>query len=371
MTPQSHTDETDALERGAKLLTPFDHGPSEAVLQLHAMESRLSALTQEVDLLRTEVNHLKAAVAPPMSWKYWFRHQIKMALGLDIQLGRLKFPTLPHPIRIPARYYRKPVLDNPPLISVVTPSYKQGPFLERTIRSVLDQEYPRLQYVVQDGGSKDETGSILERYRNRLHHCESRPDKGQSHAINLGFAHTSGEIMAYLNSDDLLLPGALHAVAAYFIKHPEVDVVYGHRVVIDQNDDETGRWVLPSHDDEVLRWADFVPQETLFWRRRLWDKVGVIDESFRFAMDWDLLLRFQDAGAKFHRLGRFLGGFRVHTTSKTITVVNSLGNEEMARLRRRCHGRDVTPEEIHHHLRAYLRKHILCNRLYRLGIFRY
>src|SRR5206468_1465043 len=101
----------------------------------------------------------------------------------------------------------------------------------------------RLQYVVQDGGSTDTTADVLDRYRSTLHHSEMRKDNGQSHAINLGFAHTSGEIMAYLNSDDLLLPGSLFAVAKYFEDHPDVDVVYGHRVVIDQHGDELGRWV--------------------------------------------------------------------------------------------------------------------------------
>ena len=95
--------------------------------------------------------------------------------------------------------------------------------------------------------------------------------------------------MAYLNSDDLLLPGALPTVAAYFAQHPEVEVVYGHRVVIDEAGDEIGRWVLPPHDDKALRWADYIPQETLFWRRSIWGKSGGrMDETFRFALDWEL-----------------------------------------------------------------------------------
>jgi glycosyltransferase involved in cell wall biosynthesis len=225
--------------------------------------------------------------------------------------------------------------------------------------------------VVQDGGSQDETAAVLARYRDKLHHCEMRKDKGQSHAINLGIAHTDGEIMAYLNSDDLLLPGSLHAVAKYFAENPDVDVVYGHRVVIDEHGDELGRWVLPQHSAEMLKWADYVPQETMFWRRRIWDKVGGIDDTFRFAMDWDLLLRFQEAGAKFKRLPRFLGAFRVHSSSKTMTVVNSHGMEEMTKLRRRTHGRDVTPHEIQQGLRSYHAWHVFYNRMYRLGVFRY
>jgi glycosyltransferase involved in cell wall biosynthesis len=251
----------------------------------------------------------------------------------------------------------------------VTPSFGQGAFLERTLRSVLDQDYPRLEYIVQDGGSLDYSVAILERYRARLARCVSAPDRGQAHAVNLGFAGSTGEVMGYLNSDDLLLPGALHAVGAAFERHPEVDVVYGHRIVIDEEDREIGRWVLPTHDDVVLSWADYVPQETLFWRRRLWDRVGGhMDESFRFALDWDLLLRFRDAGARFLRLPRFLGCFRVHATQKTSARMEDLGLVEMARLRERCHGRAVTDDEIRGQVRPYLWRHLVRHKLYRLGL---
>ncbi len=99
--------------------------------------------------------------------------------------------------------------------------------------------------------------------------------------------------------------------------------------------------------------------------------MGGIDESFRFAMDWDLILRLQDAGAKFHRIGRFLGAFRVHQQSKTSSVITSTGTDEMARLRFRYHNREVTPLEIKQALRGYFRRHVICNRLYRLGVLRY
>ena len=113
----------------------------------------------------------------------------------------------------------------------------------------------------------------------------------------------------------MLLPGALHYVAGFFLDHPEVDVLYGHRVLIDEENREIGRWVLPAHDERTLRWADYVPQETLFWRRRVWEEVGAcFDESYRFAVDWDFLLRLQRIGARFARVPRFLGAFRVHST---------------------------------------------------------
>jgi glycosyltransferase involved in cell wall biosynthesis len=256
----------------------------------------------------------------------------------------------------------------PPVISVVTPSFNQGAFLERTIRSVLDQGYPRLEYIVQDGGSMDGTRAILERHRPKLAWCRSERDGGQADAINRGFHHATGDILAYLNSDDLLLPGALAYVANYFARHPAVDVIYGHRIIVDHEDREVGRWVLPAHDNEALGWCDYVPQETLFWRRRVWERIGRrLDESFQFALDWDLLLRLRDAGAKFARAPHFLAAFRVHPDQKTTARLHDLGEVEMNRLRRRCHGRDVSAAEAIRHMRRYLRRQAWHTLLYRLG----
>lgn len=348
-----------------------------AVLQ--EMETRLTAMVEQAHAMRSEVARMHTEVArfralfkgPKVPWRYRLRHNLKQWLGLTVTVGKLDFRDPPRPIYVPRWYHKKPKLKNPPTISIATPSYNQGQYIEHTIHSVLSQEYPKLEYVVQDGGSTDSTLEVLERHRSKLFRCESRKDNGQSHAINLGLAGTTGEIMAYLNSDDLLLPGALHAVAKYFEDHPDVDVVYSHRVLINGPGYEVDRWVLPPHDGEMLKWADYIPQETMFWRRRLWDKVGGIDESFRFAMDWDLLLRFQAAGAKFYRLPRFLGAFRIHDTSKTVSLVNTQGVAEMNRLRLRVHGREVSMQEIQAGLRTYLGRHVFHNRMYRLGLFRY
>lgn len=256
----------------------------------------------------------------------------------------------PHPLRVPrAAHIGKGVLR----ISIVTPSYNQGLFIGRTLDSVLNQGYPQLEYVLQDGGSTDTTADVVSAYLDHLSRYESAVDNGQTHAINLGFRGTSGEIMAYLNSDDLLLPGSLAYVESYFARHPDVDVVYGNRILIDENDAEIGRWVLPAHDAGALRLADFIPQETLFWRRRVWDKVEGMDETFRFAMDWDLLLRFQEADAKIVRLPRFIGAFRVHLNQKTSTELDGRGAEEMAGLRLRSLGTEMTAKEIHAGLAQY------------------
>jgi glycosyltransferase involved in cell wall biosynthesis len=288
-----------------------------------------------------------------------------------VRLGHLaQYP--PRPLHLLAWYTDQAAPTPAPCISIVTPTFNQAHFLERTLQSVLAQDYPALEYIVQDGGSTDATPALLNRYRDRLAHVESAPDNGQAHALNRGFARATGEIMAWLNSDDLLLPGALNTVATYFAQHPEVDVVYGHRVVVDERGDEIGRWVLPPHDDKVLRWADYIPQETLFWRRQIWEKSGgTLDENFHFALDWELLLRFQAAGAKMICLPRFLGAFRVHTLQKTSVQLDDLGAKEMARLRQRCHGRAVSQAEIGRGIGPYLARSVVYHSLYQWGLRRY
>jgi glycosyltransferase involved in cell wall biosynthesis len=256
-----------------------------------------------------------------------------------------------------------------PKISIVTPSFNQGGFIERTLLSVIDQQYPALEYFVQDGNSKDKTVEVLQEYQEKLSGWASEKDSGQSQAINRGFAKTSGEIMAWLNSDDLLLPGSLQTVGDYFNRHPDVDVVYGNRLMIDGDDQEIGRWIMPGHDGNVLSWVDYVPQETLFWRRRLWDKVGGhIDESFCFAMDWDLLVRFREAGAKFAHIPQFLGAFRVHSEQKTSAAINTVGFQEMDRIRERLLGRIPSQSEIRRAVLPFLLKHIWIDILYRIKI---
>jgi len=266
----------------------------------------------------------------------------------------------PRPIRIapaPADALDRSAL---PKISIVTPSYEQGPFLRDSIESVLNQSYPLVEYFVQDGGSTDNSLSILSEFESRLSGWSSAPDHGQAHAINQAFQHTGGEIMAWLNSDDLLMPGALDRVASYFQRHPEISVVYGNRLLVDEQGLEIGRWILPAHDDEILRWVDYVPQETLFWRRSAWEAVGAsLDESLQFALDWDLLLRFQQAGAKFARLPHFIGAFRVHPTQKTSAHMDSVGAREIEILHRRHLGFTPTQAQIHWRARWYLWRHLL------------
>ncbi|MFT7686568.1 MAG: glycosyltransferase involved in cell wall biosynthesis [Candidatus Azotimanducaceae bacterium] len=255
---------------------------------------------------------------------------------------------------------------NCPKLSIVTPSFQQGDYIEKTILSVVSQKYPNLQYVIQDGGSKDATVSILKKYADELFFWESASDGGQTNALNLGFHRTDGEIMAYVNSDDLLLPNSIRRVIDYFNSHPEVEVIYGNRLLIDPNDDAIGEWILHGHDEDVLSYADYVPQETMFWRRSVWERSGgTFNEQYRFAMDWDLILRFREAKAHFVHLPFVLGAFRIHPLQKTSAVIDELGQGEMQSLRLRELGHQPPQAEIRKKVLPFLMRHIWADFKYR------
>jgi glycosyltransferase involved in cell wall biosynthesis/SAM-dependent methyltransferase len=221
-----------------------------------------------------------------------------------------------------------------PRISIVTPSYNQGKFIERTVRSVFLQRYPNLEYILMDGGSTDETLERLQPYRDKFSYFVSERDRGQADAIAKGFARSSGDIMAYLNSDDLLAPDALHFVARFFQENPRVDWIYSHRCTVDDNDQVIWYWILPPHISFLMRRWDYIPQETCFWRRSLFEKTGNIDRSYKFAMDYDLFVRFMNQGNG-RRLNRFLGVFRDHSASKTKQLLETVGAREMLKVRRK------------------------------------
>ncbi len=291
-----------------------------------------------------------------------------------MQIGTLR-QYAPRPIRWDRRV-GKPGLPDAllPKMGLVTPSYGQHKFVESTMLSILNQEYPKLLYVVQDGGSADSSPEIISRYASRLRHWQSAPDSGQADAIRKGFSQIEHElgpddVMAWFNSDDLVAPRALRFVAAYFARNPRVDVVYGHRIIIDEADREVGRWVLPRHDPASIEWIDYVPQETLFWRKRAWDLAGGIDPSFQFALDWDLLARFHAAGCRVVRLPYFLGCFRIHPEQKTSHAIHTTGADEMARIRRRFHGADQdNPAMIERHARSARTRGALASRLLAAGV---
>lgn len=291
------------------------------------------------------------------------KHRFNQALLQVFKVGLNDYNHYePRPMQLPAAYAKTRPPEDAPKISIVTPSYNSANFIAATIHSVLDQEYPNLEYICQDGASKDGTAKIIKSYGDRLHHWASERDSGFTQAINRGFSHATGDILAWLNSDDLMLPGSLAYVARYFAAHPEVDVVYGHRIIIDEWDREIGRWIVPPHSDKAIKYADYIPQETMFWRRSLWEKVGgELDEDFNFAIDWDLILRFQAAGAKFHRLPRFLGAFRAHQAQKSQAAISSVGHGEMDILRERALGYAPDHAEIAKVVRQYKLHHAVLN----------
>jgi GT2 family glycosyltransferase len=252
--------------------------------------------------------------------------------------------------------------------AIVTPSFNQGRFIAATIDSVLGQHYPAVDYLVKDAGSQDETLAVLQSYGSGLRWLRE-PDSGQAHAINAAFQHVEGDLMAWLNSDDTLAPHALAAVAAFFEQHPDVDLVYSHRIFIDADGHEIGRAVLPRHDAATLRYADYVPQETLFWRRRVWEALGGLDETLHYALDWDFLLRASGAGFKFARMPRFLGCFRIHETQKTFAWL-ARGLEEQAALRSRWVRPDWTELDMYRGIAPYMMRQHLYHRAWRLGLLR-
>jgi glycosyltransferase involved in cell wall biosynthesis len=275
----------------------------------------------------------------------------------------------PRELKVPASYGPTPIKLPAPAFAIVSPSLDNANFIKATIDSVLGQNYPALNYHIQDAASSDGTVDVLKSYGDRIG-WESAPDRGQAHALNVAFGKIRGDIMGYLNSDDLLMPGTLAYVAQAFAADPQLDVVYGHRICIDEDGNEIGRWVLPRHDPVAIKWFDFIPQETMFWRRRVWDDLGGFDESFQFALDWDFILRAHAKNRRFARLPRFLGCFRVHDAQKTTSIFD-VGQMESQRLRRIHLGFEPTPKMFRKATAGYLWRQVFYHRLYKMHVLQY
>jgi hypothetical protein len=181
-----------------------------------------------------------------------------------------------------------------PRITLVTPSYNQGQFIEATLRSVALQGYPNLEWLVYDAGSADESVAVIQRYADWMTAWVSEPDRGQSHALNKGFARATGEIMGWLNSDDLLLPGALAQFAEAFAAHPEALLVHGQAYFIGEAGQRLHYHPYAAAYDRkwMLEQCNLIPQPAAFFRRALWE-TGGIDEDLHYTMDWDLWLRLK------------------------------------------------------------------------------
>ncbi len=216
-----------------------------------------------------------------------------------------------------------------PLVSIVTPSFNQAEYLEETIRSVLTQDYPRIEYVVIDGGSTDGALEIIQRYDDRLDHWVSESDLGQTDAINKGFALVTGSIYAWLNSDDTYNPGAVSEAVAFLQEHPEVGMVYGNAYYIDEQGQRIGRYPAKATDYQGLRRGiNTVCQQSMFFRAELWKQVGPLDPSFYYAMDYDLWVRLARIAPIAFR-DRYWANFRLHGDSKSMTAARRAWPEIM------------------------------------------
>ena len=222
------------------------------------------------------------------------------------------------------KYQSKNAGNEWPRISIVTPSLNQGDFIESTIQSVLSQKYPNLDYKIFDGGSTDSTLSILNKYNGELNWI-SEKDNGQSDAINKGMQLATGDILAYINADDILLPGSLFEVANIFKKKPEVQWVTGRCKNIDKEGKDIRRAIylykntlLYLSSFRLLLMIDYISQPATFWRKELLDICGFFDTNLYYVMDYDFWLRIWKVSPPYV-YHKDLAGFRIHRNSKTTT----------------------------------------------------
>jgi glycosyltransferase involved in cell wall biosynthesis len=216
------------------------------------------------------------------------------------------------------------MVDSPkPLVSIVTPSYNQADYLEETIRSVLNQDYldqdgAHIEYIIVDGGSSDSSLEIIQRYADRLAWWVSEPDRGQTDAINKGFARASGDILAWINSDDSYLPNAVSEAAAFLQTHPQAAMVYGDANLVDEEGHVIGKFPARQTDYQRLRQGYVhIPQQAAFFRADLWREVGPLDPSFYFAMDYDLWVRLARRAPLYYH-PRLWANFRLHASGKSV-----------------------------------------------------
>ena len=225
-----------------------------------------------------------------------------------------------------------------PLVSIITPSYNQGMFLEETIRSVLKQSYPNIEYIIIDGGSKDNSREIIEKYEDRLVYWESQPDRGQAHAINKGIRRAQGEFIGWINSDDLYQPDTVRKIVDIFNENPEVDVVYGRLDRIDESGKVVPTPTLPKDKVEFSKKLVIgecvVNQPGSFWRSRMMDLVGLLDERLIYGLDFEYWIRMAMAGAKFKRINDTVAQFRLSKSSKTVGQSAEMAEEQLAILDR-------------------------------------
>ncbi|MFP3854638.1 MAG: glycosyltransferase family 2 protein [Anaerolineales bacterium] len=216
-----------------------------------------------------------------------------------------------------------------PTVSIITPSYNQAEFLEETIQSVLQQDYPFIEFIIVDGGSTDGSLDIIRSYESQLSSWVSEEDMGQTDAINKGFDMATGDILAWLNSDDTFLPGAVSSAVDFFDRNPWVGMVYANAYYIDGEGERIARYPAGPTDYKGLRrGVNTIPQQTMFFRSILWDMVGPLDPTFYYAMDYDLWVRIAAVTPiAFHP--EYWAHFRLHSESKSRTAARRCWPEMM------------------------------------------
>ena len=224
-----------------------------------------------------------------------------------------------------------------PLVTIVTPSFNQEAYLEQTILSVLNQDYPHIEYIVVDGNSTDGSVDIIRRYAARISRWVSEPDSGQTDAINKGFSFARGDVLAWLNSDDTYEPRAVSEAVDQLLRNPDTGLVYGDANLIDEHGAKIGTFPARQTDYRRLRRGYVhIPQQSAFWRASLWNQVGPLDPSFYFAMDYDLWVRIARI-APLRYIPRTWANFRIHLNSKTF-LNDSLGWDDALRVHYRDGG---------------------------------
>jgi glycosyltransferase involved in cell wall biosynthesis len=214
-----------------------------------------------------------------------------------------------------------------PKLSIVTPSFNQAKYLEDTIRSVLSQNYENLEYIIIDGGSADESVEVIRHYEDDLAYWVSEKDEGQAHALNKGLERATGDIVAYINSDDLYLPGAFSAVIDYFNRHPECEWLCGDTILFGEGEQPTElkEAIVPKSAAHCLSWAYKAPQPGMFWKRPLLE--GGFAERWRYCFDHELYVRLLLKGHRCEHLPVPLAAYRLHPTSKTVAEGNLFDKE--------------------------------------------
>jgi glycosyltransferase involved in cell wall biosynthesis len=236
------------------------------------------------------------------------------------------------------------------LVSIITPSYNQAVFLERTIHSVLNQTYPDIEYIIIDGGSQDDSVNVIHKYQDKLKGWVSEKDQGQTDAINKGFAMANGEILAWINSDDTYEPDAIKLAVEYLDTHPDVGLIYGDTKFINEKDEVIGTFPAALTNYAKLRQGYVhIPQQAAFFRASLWKQVAPLDPSFYFAMDYDLWIRLAKLSGIAY-IHNHWANFRLHGEAKTIHSDDRCW-PEMLRVHYRDGGNFFSPIVLKYYLR--------------------